>query len=300
MNGTCNGGTCTCLAGWINAPNGTACATCDTGFFLDPSSNNCVSCGSGCKACTATACTTCLPGTVPLTGSPTVCAPAVSTTCGKGTFQSGTGTSCQVCNSLCQECNGPNQTDCTECLPNAFLFGGRCLTPDTTGKCNGTSLIADKRKSVCDTCPRNCAQCSIPNFDPNAATQDLRQCDQCLPGFVLDNGNCVATCPAGKIVSSDGKTCTGRFAEFSYIRKTLTSIYSLHRRVCNLCQQPELLPNLLYWPIRLQRTMRLFLPDQHLFVKRILYSLPPGLCNLLGSRLQPMQELLIRPSRAHE
>ena len=214
LNGTCNGGTCTCLAGWANAPNGTACATCDTGFFLDPSSNNCVSCGSGCNACTATACTTCLPGTVPHPSDPTVCIASTSTTCGKGTFQSGT--SCQVCNSLCEECNGPNQTDCTECLPTAYLRGGQCLTFDTAGKCKGTSLVADKRRSVCDTCPRNCAQCSIPNFNPGAATQDQRQCDQCLPGFVLDSGNCVATCPAGKIVSSDGKTCTGKFAEFSY------------------------------------------------------------------------------------
>ena len=153
---------------------------------------------------------------------------------------------------------------------------------------------------MCDTCPRNCAQCSIPNFNPNPAAQNQPQCDQCLPGFVIDNGNCVATCPAGKIVSTDGKSCTGTFTEFSCIRKTLTSIYSLHQWMRNLCQQPKLLLDLLFGPIRLQRTMRLFLPNQHLFVKRILHSLPPRLRNLLRIWLQPMQHLPIQPPRARE
>jgi hypothetical protein len=153
---------------------------------------------------------------------------------------------------------------------------------------------------VCDTCPPKCAQCSIPNFSPNPTPQDQRQCDQCLPGFVLDNSNCVATCPAGKVVSSDGKTCTGKIIEFSYIRKTLTSIYSLYQWMLNLCQQPKLLPDLPLWSIRLQWTMRLFLPDQHLLVNRILHPLPPRLRDLLRTRLQPMQDLPTQPSRAHE
>jgi hypothetical protein len=228
LNGSCDSSaTCTCITGWANASNGTACATCDTGFFLDPRSGSCLSCGSGCNACSPSACTTCSPGTVQSTTDPTVCTQPGPTLCGIGSFQSGS--ACTPCNSRCASCAGPSSSDCTSCPSGSFLRAGQCLTFDSTGTCQGTSLVANKRRIMCDTCPLKCAQCSIPNFNPGSATQEQLQCDQCLPGLVLDNGNCVGTCAAGKVISSDGKICAGELLNSHGFPRTLMSIHSLLR-----------------------------------------------------------------------
>jgi hypothetical protein len=55
----------------------------------------------------------------------------------------------------------------------------------------------------------------------NKPTQ-YTQYNQCLPGFVLDNRNCVAACPTGEV--SDGKTCTGQSSNSRIFHETLTSL----------------------------------------------------------------------------
>ncbi|KAJ3506097.1 hypothetical protein NLJ89_g7061 [Agrocybe chaxingu] len=72
---------------------------------------------------------------------------------------------------------------------------------------NRVDLIADNNKRECDTCGAKCTKCKIPNFTV-ASTVDQKQCTECLPGFFLNNGACVETCPSGTTVSSqDNKTC---------------------------------------------------------------------------------------------
>ncbi|CAG8758554.1 25452_t:CDS:2, partial [Racocetra persica] len=52
-------------------------------------------------------------------------------------------------------------------------------------------------------CPSACLDCSLAN-GPNGKVQ----CNSCLPGFVLDNGNCVKTCSPGKVVNpKDNLNC---------------------------------------------------------------------------------------------
>lgn len=53
-------------------------------------------------------------------------------------------------------------------------------------------------------CPSSCADCAL---DSSTATT---KCSKCVPDYVLDNGQCVKSCPAGKVISPDDQaTCIG-------------------------------------------------------------------------------------------
>ncbi|CAG8776980.1 7236_t:CDS:2, partial [Dentiscutata heterogama] len=59
-------------------------------------------------------------------------------------------------------------------------------------------------------CPSACLDCSLKNPADltNPSGNGGVQCSSCLPGFVLDNGNCVKTCPPGKVVNpNDNLNC---------------------------------------------------------------------------------------------
>ena len=143
----------------------------------------------------------------------------------------------------------------TSCPSQTVFHGGQCLSLNANGTCQDTLLVANLTRGGCDTRLPKCAKCSIPNFDSSDSSQDQPQCDKCIPGFILDDGNCVETCPAGKAVSEDGTTCTGDFPDSCIARRTLTSTHRLHQQLRNLRWEPKLLPDLLLWSIRLQRAM---------------------------------------------
>ena len=64
-------------------------------------------------------------------------------------------------------------------------------------------------------CGAKCTKCRISNFTV-ASTVNQKQCTECLPGFFLNKGTCIETCPSGTTVSAqDGRTC---------ICKTLASV----------------------------------------------------------------------------
>jgi hypothetical protein len=111
-----------------------------------------------------------------------------------------------------------SRPDKPNCVP-ADLISLRQTVPGLRQRRKVQVHLAHSRRAqdCVRSCTPKCAQCSIHNLNPDAATQDQPQCDQFLPGFFPDNGNYVATCPARNVVSSDGKTCTGKFIEFSNI-----------------------------------------------------------------------------------
>ncbi|QRV86896.1 proprotein convertase subtilisin/kexin type 5 [Ceratobasidium sp. AG-Ba] len=203
--GTCgSNGSCTCNPGWADGPsadgkNATKCSVCAPGFFLDPS-GECEVCSQGCAACATSSgiCTTCQSSFTPDSNDRTRCVPipaSSTTTCPDGQFLDVT--------------TGRLSTQCVACGAGQFMGpGGRCVAVDGGGVCQGTKLIANNAKGICDACPSTCTSCSIPSFSV-VSTLEQVTCSACLPGFVLTPlGKCASACPAGTFVGTDGFTCT--------------------------------------------------------------------------------------------
>ncbi|KAJ8699271.1 hypothetical protein PTI98_002403 [Pleurotus ostreatus] len=213
LNGICGSdGQCACNDGWTNADNGTACAKCSAGFFLT-STSDCKVCQAGCTQCAdgTGACLTCKTGFTKDANDPTKCNPVQTPipsgdVCPLRSFNDGT--NCALCSPSCQSCTGPSSNDCAICVSGQYLLNGACVSANSDGVCQGSKMIADNNKFECDTCGAKCTTCKIPNFSI-ASTASQRQCTGCLPGFVLSDGECVASCPTGFFVSpQDNLTCT--------------------------------------------------------------------------------------------
>ncbi|PPQ82360.1 hypothetical protein CVT25_008321 [Psilocybe cyanescens] len=214
LNGQCgSNGQCTCNPGWIAGTNGTACAKCAPGFFLT-STGDCEVCQLGCTSCadTTATCISCQQGFTQDANDGTKCNPLPAkttdgTACPDGSFVNGA--QCSLCSPSCQTCNGPSSNDCIICASGQFRLNGNCVGVNTDGVCQGSNgMVADNVKHECETCGAKCTSCRIPNFTL-ASTIDQVQCTGCLPGFVLSDGKCVASCPSGTFVSpQDNLTCT--------------------------------------------------------------------------------------------
>ncbi|KAF8437463.1 insulin-like growth factor binding protein [Boletus edulis BED1] len=213
INGKCGpNGQCTCLPGWTSASNGTQCAACASGFFLD-SSGNCEICSLGCAECADGSgdCITCKSGFTQDANDRTLCdavqqKSSSGTVCPPGSYSAGS--SCQPCAPECQTCTGSTSNDCVICGSGTYSFNGACVQTNSGGVCQGSSLIANNNKHVCDNCGPKCTSCQIPNFNV-ASTINQAQCTGCLPGYVLYQGACVPSCPSGTFLSpTDNLTCT--------------------------------------------------------------------------------------------
>ncbi|EJU05817.1 growth factor receptor domain-containing protein [Dacryopinax primogenitus] len=217
LNGVCTStGTCQCNAGWATGANGTACSTCATGFFLD-AAGQCEICKLSCAACASGTgiCTSCQPGFSVSPTDNTVCVPntqlAAATTCPDGQYWSGSG--CAFCSPVCQTCNGPLSINCIACGVGRFSLNGTCVNVGSDGTCtppdasSPATLVANNGKNECDACPPKCTKCGIPGFNVASPFSSV-QCTNCLPGFVLSQGQCVSQCPTGTFVSpTDNLTC---------------------------------------------------------------------------------------------
>lgn len=175
-------------------------------------------CQAGCTQCadgTAT-CIACKQGFTQDANDKTKCNALPSTTttgtrCPDGSFSAGA--QCAQCSPSCRTCTGPSSNDCVLCASGSYLFNGNCVQANSDGVCQGTNgMFADNNKNECDTCGAKCTSCKIPNFSV-ASTANQLQCTGCLPGFVLSQGKCVESCPAGTFVSpQDNLTCTRMFS----------------------------------------------------------------------------------------
>jgi hypothetical protein len=122
---------------------------------------------------------------------------------------------------LCKTCKGPTSNDCIVCAQGSFKLSSSsstCVPTDSNGICqvpnSNSSLIGNGPKGVCDTCPKGCLSCAIPGFTPFSLVSSA-QCTGCLPGLVLNNGQCVSSCPTGSFLGSDGLTCQSEFLSSS-------------------------------------------------------------------------------------
>jgi hypothetical protein len=177
QSGVCGAnGTCACTAGFTTGNNGTQCAKCLPGFFLTPTGDcqgtfydpiqsifdfNILSfsslvCQLGCTQCAdgTGQCTACKSGFSQDSVDKTKCDPLPATTttnqvCPDGSFPNGA--ACAVCSSACKTCTGGTSNDCILCASGTFSNNGACVSADTLGVCQGTSLIADNDKHECDS-----------------------------------------------------------------------------------------------------------------------------------------------------
>nr|GAT50990.1 growth factor receptor domain-containing protein [Mycena chlorophos] len=202
VNGVCQAdGSCACATGWTTASNGTACAQVESGFFLTDSGATSI-CAIGCSACEdgTGICSTCKSGFTLDANDKTRCdvvaqANSGGTTCPPGSFADGA--SCSPCSSTCDTCTGPTANDCVQCATGTYtLNNNTCVSADSNGVCEGTSLIANNNKFECDSCGSTCTSCKIPNFN-TASTLNQLQCTACITGFSVSNGTCVSECPSG-------------------------------------------------------------------------------------------------------
>ncbi|CEL54465.1 Proprotein convertase subtilisin/kexin type 5 OS=Rattus norvegicus GN=Pcsk5 PE=2 SV=3 [Rhizoctonia solani AG-1 IB] len=213
-----SGGSCTCNQGWASPTSGqnstAKCSVCAPGFFLD-TSGECQVCSQGCTACASPSgvCTTCRANFSPDPNDRTKCAPSTgsnTTTCPDGQFLDPATSTCSSCSPLCKTCTGPLSIQCVACGAGQFMGpGNRCVAVSSQGVCQGTKLVANNAKGICDACPSTCTSCSFPSFSVVSTPAQIT-CSACLPGFVLTpSKRCERTCPAGSFVSpQDGFTCT--------------------------------------------------------------------------------------------
>jgi len=97
------------------------------------------------------------------------------------------------------------------------MLNGVCVKANDDGVCEGTNLIADNLKSVCDACGSKCTTCKIPNFNI-ASLASQAQCTNCITGTFLSDGTCVDACPSGTFVSSkDNMSCLRMLSCFPLI-----------------------------------------------------------------------------------
>ncbi|CAG8484630.1 11958_t:CDS:2 [Ambispora gerdemannii] len=214
-NGKCDSqGRCTCNAGWTNDPNSsnsTKCSISKQGYYQFGS--DILACSPGCVKCEANGkCNQC--SSPKLKVSPddnTKCVPNSPRSCSDGQYDNGS--ECKPCDSSCQTCYDFGLGNCLRCQFPKFYMEGGCVpvqTNNADGKCitqdNSKGYIADTQRGVCQACPSNCADCSIPNFT-NASPLTSMTCSECMPGYILDSGKCSKTCPSGTYIDNSDNTC---------------------------------------------------------------------------------------------
>jgi hypothetical protein len=158
-----------------DGPGDDDCTECESGFDLVSGTCEPV-CDEDCNSCVGPAaneCDSCREGAQLAGASPNAC------TCKNGYFSSSVSPlTCEPCDPKCEKCNGPNDTDCTECPGLAV--------PDEKGSCKCPEIGYYEFKGVgsgsgleCKVCYSECLTCS------GGASN---QCTSCKRGRYLSSG----------------------------------------------------------------------------------------------------------------
>lgn len=145
-------------------------------------------CNSNCKTCTtygvgltngsATTCLTCTTTSKYLLNS--VC----YSVCPRGYYHSFP--LCVSCMTNCLTCS--SATQCLTCTAPYSYHNNKCLNNCPSSYVSYFNSPANQ--SVCLACPTNCAICT---------NTSLPVCINCLGGYYLNSGACVANCSGGKL-----------------------------------------------------------------------------------------------------
>ncbi|EAS00754.2 zinc finger lsd1 subclass family protein (macronuclear) [Tetrahymena thermophila SB210] len=171
---------------------GNSCvATCPAGYYSNV--NVCSICSKNCQTCNYpgddSSCTTCKNNQFLYKGQ-------CYQNCPNKTFsQTIQGIQvCTDCDSSCLACNGPTNTNCTQCaLPNYLLLS----TNSCVQNCPD-SFYKNDQLAQCSQCDQSCFQCNGPTAN---------SCTACTGKMYLDNQKCVANCSDGKYKSPTSNIC---------------------------------------------------------------------------------------------
>ncbi len=118
---------------------------------------------------------------------------------------------CMPCHQSCLSCNGPLQSDCTQCHSQFVLVNSTCVLRDSTSCGEGTYF--DHRSHECRSCHQTCSTCTAQSETHCTSCYGKRQlnqgmCTNCGTDEYFDSHTSVCIqCP--KICKSclDSKTC---------------------------------------------------------------------------------------------
>ncbi|KAM4678591.1 uncharacterized protein O3C94_010455 [Discoglossus pictus] len=120
--------------------------------------------------------------------------PVYSMLCPNGQFA--LNTQCVDCHPSCEECNGYESYECTECGidpdgTERFLYRSRCKVHCPRG------FYPEQDTYTCELCPLNCDLCTNANI-----------CQKCKGNYKLQNGACYAMqCLQGQVEDPDTGEC---------------------------------------------------------------------------------------------
>ncbi|CAL8261964.1 unnamed protein product [Merluccius merluccius] len=171
-------------------PQALDCSSCFTGHFLDQESSCVERCPLGSYANTSTQlCEACSPNCEACMGSRDACTSCSTSSyiflhqgrcwsnCPEGFFETAEGL-CNACDDSCVTCDG-TRTQCLSCAEGRFLESGAC-------RLNCSLRTYPGEDGTCRRCPPHCDVCS-----------DERTCFRCSFLYLILNGACKASCPAG-------------------------------------------------------------------------------------------------------
>ncbi|KAL4482199.1 hypothetical protein ABPG72_017980 [Tetrahymena utriculariae] len=162
-----------CISGFLFIADQQMCVTqCPDGYFLpSATSNYCQRCGDICKTCSQSSynCLSCIDGYY-FVQDPVL------------------GNQCSICDSRCQTCTGPLNTQCINCQTQGgvVLFNpqGTEYCSNTCDEVPGYYLGYDSNQKLkCINCAPNCSGCNSLNPD---------SCTSCVQGYTIIEGICSA------------------------------------------------------------------------------------------------------------
>ncbi|KAG9281847.1 proprotein convertase subtilisin/kexin type 5 [Astyanax mexicanus] len=169
--------------------NGACVSSCPSHTYRDSRSGECMVCHSTCRTCSGpldTDCTSCSEDL--RTDSHGRC--TTPTTCPSHHYSDREG-ECHLCHKHCNQCSGPDHSQCLSCYPNHYLLNGTCVDECPTGFFRGETLW-------CEPCHPNCLSC---------IGRHSHECLSCRDHLYREGKECVESCRPGHYASTDSRVC---------------------------------------------------------------------------------------------
>ncbi|XP_053474688.1 proprotein convertase subtilisin/kexin type 5 [Ictalurus furcatus] len=169
--------------------SGTCVSACPSQTYRDSRSGECMVCHSTCRTCSGpldTDCTSCPEGL--RTDMHGRC--ATPTSCPSHHYSDRDGT-CHLCHKHCQQCSGPDHSQCLSCYPNHYLLNGSCVNECPTGFFSGET-------QRCEPCHPNCVSCT---------GRHSHECLSCSTHLYREGKECVEICRPGHYADEESRVC---------------------------------------------------------------------------------------------
>ncbi|XP_076844464.1 proprotein convertase subtilisin/kexin type 5 isoform X2 [Brachyhypopomus gauderio] len=171
-------------------PQDGACVkACPLQTYRDSGSEECMMCHSTCQTCSGpldTDCLSCIEGL----RTDTYGRCATPTTCPTHHYSDDDG-ECHLCHKQCQQCGGPEASQCLSCYTGRYLFNTTCVKG-----CPSDFFGGETQK--CEPCHPNCLTC---------VGRQSHECLSCSAHLYREDKECVETCGTGHYADKDSRVC---------------------------------------------------------------------------------------------